>query len=333
MKLLVTGGLGYIGSHTVKALYDHGHTAVIVDDCSNAKETVHGHLETLVKASIPFYLKDVKDESAMNAIFKAHAFDGVLHFAGYKAVGESVEKPLKYYQNNLNTTMTLMNLCLEHQVDKVIFSSSATVYGEQDSPLHEGLELKVTTNPYGETKAMSERILKDIQKAHPKLGVTLLRYFNPVGADESGLIGEDPHGIPNNLMPFITKVAAGTLEKLQIFGHDYPTSDGTGVRDYIHVSDLARGHVLAIEHLTPGTHIYNLGTGQGTSVLEMVTAFETVNQVSVPYVFAPRRAGDVAVTYAAVDKAKEALNFVTEKTLEDMVRDSWRFTLNQKNSL
>ncbi len=333
MKLLVTGGLGYIGSHTVKALYDHGHTAVIVDDCSNAKEAVHHHLETLVKASIPFYLQDVKDPLAMNTIFEAHAFDGVLHFAGYKAVGESVEKPVKYYQNNLNTTMTLVDLCLDHQVSKIIFSSSATVYGEQESPLHEALELKDTTNPYGETKAMSERILKDVQKAHPTLGVTLLRYFNPVGADESGLIGEDPHGRPNNLMPFITNVAAGALDQLQIFGNDYPTSDGTGVRDYIHVSDLARGHVLAIEQLTPGTHIYNLGTGQGTSVLEMVKAFETVNQVRVPYVFAPRRAGDVAVTYAAVDKALSVLNFATEKTLEDMVRDSWRFTVKQKNSL
>lgn len=333
MKLLVTGGLGYIGSHTVKALYDHHHTVVVVDDLSNAKESVHQTLETLVNQSIPFYREDAKDRRAMEALFKAHQFDGVLHFAGYKAVGESVSKPYLYYHNNVNSTLTLAQLCVEYGVKKFIFSSSATVYGDQPSPLHEKLELKKTTNPYGETKAISERVLTDMQHAHPSLSIALLRYFNPIGADESGLIGEDPHGIPNNLMPFITKVAAQSIPKLNVYGADYETSDGTGVRDYIHVSDLARGHVLALENISEGVHVYNLGTGQGTSVFQMIEAFERVNQVSVPYEVVPRRPGDVAITYASVDHAMKQLGFKTEKTIDDMVKDSWRFTLNQKGTL
>lgn len=332
MKLLVTGGLGYIGSHTVKALYDHHHTAVIVDDLSNAKESVHHTLETLVNDTIPFYQADAKDIDAMRALFEHYHFDGVLHFAGHKAVGESVSRPMMYYHNNLNSTLTLAQLCVEHRVSKFIFSSSATVYGDQPSPLHEGLELKKTTNPYGETKAISERMLTDIQRAHPSLSVALLRYFNPIGADESGLLGEDPQGIPNNLMPFITNVASQRIPQLNVYGDDYETPDGTGVRDYIHVSDLARGHVLALEKITEGVHIYNLGTGQGTSVFQMIEAFERVNQVSVPYRVVPRRPGDVAITYAAVEHARDQLGFQTEKSIDDMVKDSWRFTCNQKGT-
>ena len=333
MKLLVTGGLGFIGSHTVKALYDHGHEAVIVDDLSNAKASVLGQLETLTKSTIECHIFDVKDRVRLATLFEAHRFDGVIHFAGFKAVGESVQKPLMYYENNLGTTITLAQMCVIHDVKRFIFSSSATVYGEQESPLHEALPLRPTTNPYGETKAMSERILKDVQAAHPAFAVALLRYFNPVGADESGLIGEEPSGTPNNLMPYITKVAAKELPKLSVFGNDYDTIDGTGVRDYIHVSDLARGHVLALESITPGLHVYNLGTGKGTSVLELIEAFERVNQCSIPYVMAPRRDGDVATTYAAVDKANQELGFSCQKTLDDMVKDSWHYTLKQKGEL
>lgn len=266
------------------------------------------------------------DEAKLEEIFVNHKIDGVIHFAGFKAVGE----PIEYYYNNLVSTMLLSKICVKHGVNKFVFSSSATVYGDQTSPLKEDMELKNTTNPYGETKAMSERILTDTSSANPNFAVSLLRYFNPVGAHESGLIGEDPNGIPNNLMPFVTKVAKGQLEKLNVFGNDYDTIDGTGVRDYIHVVDLAKGHVKAIQNLKDGVNIYNLGTGRGTSVLELVNAFMKVNDIKVPYEIVGRRAGDIATCYAHPDKAKLELGWKSELTIEDMVRDAWKFEENNK---
>lgn len=329
MKICVTGGLGYIGSHTVLELCKADHDVVIIDDLSNAHASVHTTLEQMTGKRLPFYPHDVRDKAFLNTCFQTHAFDGIIHFAGYKAVGESVEKPLMYYQNNLISTLTLCEVARDFDVKRVVFSSSATVYGDQPSPLKETAPLLERTNPYGETKAMQERILSDIQSADPQMMVALLRYFNPVGADPSGLIGEDPKGIPNNLMPYIAQVARGQRERLAVFGNDYPTPDGTGVRDYIHVSDLARGHVLALEKLDSGTHAINLGTGQGTSVLELIDAFERVNGVKVPYVIQGRRPGDVATSFAGVEKAFGLLGFKTEKKLDDMVQDSWRYA--QKN--
>lgn len=254
----------------------------------------------------------------------------MIHFAGLKSVGESVSKPLEYYYNNLFSTMVLSKMCVKYGVEKFVFSSSATVYGDQSSPLKEDLELKKTTNPYGETKAMSERILIDTVNVNPNLSVSLLRYFNPVGAHDSGLIGEDPNGIPNNIMPFLTKVANGKLEKLSVFGNDYNTIDGTGVRDYIHVVDLAKGHVKAIEKLDNGLNIYNLGTGRGTSVLELVNTFIKVNGVDVPYDIVGRRAGDIATCFADPGKAEKDLGWKAEKNIDDMVRDAWKFEQNNK---
>lgn len=325
MKIFVTGGTGYIGSHTCIELLASGHEVVIADNLVNSKKEVLGHIETISGKTVPFYPVDVTKEEDTRAIFEAHDFDGVIHFAGLKAVGESVAMPLAYYYNNLVSTMVLSKLCLAYHVPRLVFSSSATVYGDQPSPLREDLPLMRTTNPYGETKAMSERILMDTVAAHEDFGVTLLRYFNPVGAHESGLIGEDPNGIPNNLMPFVTRVAKGKLDKLSIFGSDYDTVDGTGVRDYIHVVDLAKGHVKAIEALSSGVHVYNLGTGKGTSVLELVHAFMKVNQVQVPYEIVGRRPGDIATCYADATRAYEELQWKTELTMEDMVRDAWHF--------
>lgn len=330
MKILVTGGLGFIGSHTVVELVESGHEVVIVDNLVNSKIEVLDRLSDLTGVELPFYQVDVTDEAKVKGIFEAHGFDGVIHFAGLKAVGESVSKPLAYYYNNLVSTMVLSDLCVEYGVGKFVFSSSATVYGEQASPLREDFELKKTTNPYGETKAMSERILADASAAHDGFAVSLLRYFNPVGAHESGVIGEDPNGIPNNLMPFVTKVAKGELEELSVFGDDYNTPDGTGVRDYIHVVDLAKGHVKAIEALDEGVNIYNLGTGEGTSVLELVHAFQEVNEVAVPYRIGERRPGDLAVCYAAVDKAEAELGWRAELGIEEMVRDAWRFEMGER---
>jgi len=330
VNIFVTGGTGYIGSHTCIELIKSGHQVVIADNLVNSKLEVLSHIETITGVSIPFYEADVTDEAKVRDIFKAHKFDGIIHFAGLKAVGESVAKPLAYYYNNLVSTMVLAKLAAEFEIPKFVFSSSATVYGDQPSPLKEDMPLMKTTNPYGETKAMSERILADAAAANEGFAVTLLRYFNPVGAHESGLIGEDPNGIPNNLMPFVTRVAKGKLEKLSIFGDNYDTVDGTGVRDYIHVVDLAKGHVKAIEHLTEGVHIYNLGTGKGTSVLELVHAFIKENQVEVPYAIVGRRPGDIATCYADADKAWKELQWKTTFTIEDMVRDSWNFEKNAK---
>ena len=325
MRYLVTGGLGFIGSHTVVELINNDHEVVIADNLINSKLEVLDKIYEITGVKPIFFQIDVTDEEKVKEIFLNNKLDGVIHFAGLKAVGESVSKPLEYYYNNLVSTMVLSKLCLEYKVNKFVFSSSATVYGEQESPLNEGMELKRTTNPYGETKAMSERILMDTANANEGFSVCLLRYFNPVGAHESGLIGENPNGIPNNLMPYITKVAKKELKKLNIFGDDYNTVDGTGVRDYIHVVDLAKGHVKAIEKLASGVEIYNLGTGKGTSVLELVNAFMKVNNVDIPYEIVGRRAGDIATCYADTNKAMSDLGWRAEKDIEDMVRDSWRF--------
>ncbi len=283
MNILVTGGLGFIGSHTTIELIRNNHDVIIADNLINSKIEVLYKLSTIIDTKPSFYQIDVTDEAKVEEIFNNHKIDGVIHFAGLKAVGESVSKPLEYYYNNLVSTMVLSKMCFKYGVNKFVFSSSATVYGDQPSHLKEDMELKMTTNPYGETKAMSEWILTDTSKANPNFAVSLLRYFNPVGAHESGLVGEDPNGIPNNLMPFVTKVAKGQLEKLSVFGNDYNTIDRTGVRDYIHVVDLAKGHVKAIENLKDGVNIYNLGTGRGTSVLELVNAFMKINDIDVPY--------------------------------------------------
>ena len=325
MRYLVTGGLGFIGSHTVVELINNDHEVVIADNLINSKSEVLDKIYEITGVKPIFFQIDVTDEEKVKEIFLNNKLDGVIHFAGLKAVGESVSKPLEYYYNNLVSTMVLSKLCLEYKVNKFVFSSSATVYGEQESPLNEDMELKRTTNPYGETKAMSERILIDTATANEGFRVCLLRYFNPVGAHESGLIGENPNGIPNNLMPYITKVAKKELKKLNIFGDDYNTVDGTGVRDYIHVVDLAKGHVKAIEKLASGVEIYNLGTGKGTSVLELVNAFMKVNNVDIPYEIVGRRAGDIATCYADTNKAMSDLGWRAEKDIEDMVRDSWRF--------
>jgi UDP-glucose 4-epimerase len=326
MNILVTGGAGYIGSHTCVALMEQGYSLIVVDNFSNSKPTVLEKLRKLNDNFI-FYKVDVTDEQALEEILSKHDIEGVIHFAGFKAVGESVEEPLKYYFNNVVSTIILAKLCQKYNVNKFVFSSSATVYGQNQVPFKEEMELLPTINPYGETKAMSERILMDVAKANLNISVAILRYFNPVGAHESGLIGEDPNGIPNNLMPYITKVAKGELEKLRVFGNDYPTPDGTGIRDYIHVMDLAEGHVAAYKHLdkVKGVHIYNLGTGKGTSVLELVSAFEEANGIKVPYEIVDRRPGDIAICYADVSKAENELGWKVKRNIVDMCRDAWKF--------
>ncbi|TGB02424.1 UDP-glucose 4-epimerase GalE [Halobacillus salinus] len=325
MNVLVTGGAGYIGSHTCVSLLKAGHDVVVVDNLSNSKRETVDQVESIAGKNVTFYEGDVTEAGFLVEIFAAHSFDGVIHFAGYKAVGESVDLPSKYYRNNLLSTITLAELCQEYDVPKFVFSSSATVYGENASPMIESMDLLPTTNPYGETKAMSERILIDIAKANPGFEVSILRYFNPVGAHESGLIGESPNGIPNNLMPYVTQVAKGIREKLNVFGDDYDTLDGSGVRDYIHVMDLADGHIAALENLSDGVHIYNLGTGRGTSVLQLVEAFQQVNDVPVPYEVVGRRAGDIAVCYADATKAEQELGWVAKRGIQDMCRDAWNY--------
>ncbi len=325
MNILVTGGAGYIGSHTCVALLEAGHAVIVADNLCNSDAETLERVKRISGREITFYRIDVTVEAAVEAVFANHSIEGLVHFAGLKAVGESVEKPLAYYYNNLVGTMTLARLCLKYGVKKFVFSSSATVYGENRVPFVETMPLLPATNPYGESKAISERILTDTAKANPYLAVALLRYFNPVGAHESGLIGEAPAGIPNNLMPYITRVAKGELDKLRIFGDDYSTVDGTGVRDYIHVMDLAEGHVTALENLTPGVHIYNLGTGRGTSVLQLVQAFEEANGLCLPYEIAPRRPGDIAECYADASKAQKDWGWTPGRNLTDMCRDAWRF--------
>lgn len=331
MNILVTGGAGYIGAHTCVALLQAGHSVIIADNLCNSKSETVERITDITDKEVTFCEIDVTDAEAVNIIFKNYKIDGVIHFAGLKAVGESVEKPLEYYNNNIVSTMVLAKACQKYNVNKFVFSSSATVYGDNKVPFVETMDLLPTTNPYGETKAMSERILSDIAKANPEFSVALLRYFNPVGAHETGLIGEAPNGIPNNLMPYVTQVAKGKLERLRIFGNDYPTSDGTGVRDYIHVLDLAEGHVAALDNLKPGAHVYNLGTGQGTSVLELVKAFEEANGIKVPYEIVGRRPGDIASCYADATKAKRELDWTAKHDIISMCRDSWRFEKNYKD--
>lgn len=330
MNILVAGGAGYIGSHTCVALLEAGHTVVVVDNFCNSKAETIDKINLITNKEITFYQVDVTDDVAVDNIFSNHHFDGVIHFAGLKAVGESVEMPQIYYYNNIVSTVVLASACLKYRVNKFVFSSSATVYGENTVPFVESMDLLPTTNPYGETKAMSERILTDIAKANPAFSVSLLRYFNPVGSHESGLIGEAPNGIPNNLMPYVTQVAKGKLKKLRIFGSDYPTVDGTGVRDYIHVIDLAQGHVAALDNLSVGVHIYNLGTGEGTSVLELVKAFEEANDIEVPYEIVDRRPGDIALCYADASKAKREIGWTAKRDIIAMCRDAWKFEKNYK---
>lgn len=328
MKILVTGGLGYIGSHTIVELSKFDNEIIIVDNLLNSKIEVLDKLNIITKQSFDFYDFDVTDKEKMEPLFDKYQFDSIIHFAGLKAVGESVSKPLAYYKNNVLGTIVLAELCIKYNVKNFVFSSSATVYGDQPSPLTETMELKRTTNPYGETKAMSERILTDTVIANPKFNVALLRYFNPVGAHSSGLIGEDPNGIPNNLMPFVSKVAKKKLKELSIFGDDYDTEDGTGVRDYVHVVDLAKGHVAAINHMYEGLHVYNLGTGKGTSVLEIVNAFKEYNKVELPYKITKRRPGDIATSFADVSKANKKLEWKSALTIKEMVIDSWNYEKN-----
>ncbi|WP_226584136.1 UDP-glucose 4-epimerase GalE [Halobacillus litoralis] len=332
MNILVTGGAGYIGSHTCVSLLDKGHKVIIADNFYNSRKSTVKLLRQITSKEIPLYQVDVTNQSAVNKIFSEHQIDGVIHFAGYKAVGESLEVPLTYYWNNIISTLVLAKASRKYDVNRFVFSSSATVYGDNEVPFVETMNPLPTTNPYGETKAMCERILLDFSRANPKLSVALLRYFNPVGAHESGLIGEKPDGVPNNLMPYITQVVKGKLEKLKIFGNDYPTKDATGVRDYIHVVDLAEGHVSAIDHIQKGAHVYNLGTGRGTSVLELVKAFEKANGIKVPYEFVSRRPGDIAICYADASKAKREFGWTAKRDVIDMCRDAWNFE-NQSKSL
>ena len=322
---LVTGGAGFIGSHTCAALLDAGYSVVIADDFSNSKPQTLERIGEITGRDFVFCEADVTDRAAVARIFDENKIDGVIHFAGFKAVGESVEKPLEYYYNNLVSTIELAKACVTHGVKHFVFSSSATVYGDNQAPFVETMPLLPATNPYGETKVISEKILSDTAKANQGFSVALLRYFNPIGAHESGLIGEAPNGIPNNLMPYITKVAKGELKELRVFGDDYDTPDGTGVRDYIHVMDLAEGHAAALEKMGEGVSVYNLGTGKGTSVLELVTAFERVNEIKIPYRITPRRAGDIAVCYAETKKAERELGWKARRTVEEMCRDAWRF--------
>ena len=331
MQILVTGGAGYIGSHTCVELLNSGYDVIVVDNLCNSNPESLNRVKELTGKAVKFYKGDVRDEKLLHNIFSENDIACVIHFAGLKAVGESVEKPLMYYDNNLNSTMVLTKVMGEVGVKKIIFSSSATVYtADNEMPLKEASRTGGCTNPYGWTKYMSEQILSGICKADPQWSVVLLRYFNPIGAHESGRMGEDPRGIPNNLMPYITQVAVGRRKKLSVFGNDYDTPDGTGVRDYIHVVDLARGHVCAVRYATQniGCEVFNLGTGTGYSVLDMVKTFEQTNHVAVPYEITARRPGDIATCYADPAKSEKILGWKATHSLEDMCRDSWNWQKN-----
>ncbi|MBR3742761.1 MAG: UDP-glucose 4-epimerase GalE [Clostridia bacterium] len=328
MNVLVTGGAGYIGSHTVVELQKAGHHVIIVDNLSNAKANVIDHIQQITGIRPIFYQIDCADKNALQIVFEQNLIDAVIHFAGLKAVGESVKKPLSYYRNNLDSTMTLLEMMEGADCKKLIFSSSATVYGpDNPHPYKEEMPAIQSSSPYGWTKVMIERILTDYTAAHPDFCAVLLRYFNPIGAHESGLLGDDPNGIPNNLMPYIGRVAAGQLEKLTIFGDDYPTPDGTCQRDYLHVVDLAVGHLKALEYAQSyeGVEPINLGTGHGISVLELVHAFENANKIKLPYVIGPRRDGDLPAFWADAEKAKRLLGWEATHSIEDMCRSAWKF--------
>ena len=325
MRVLVSGGAGYIGSHTVVALVEAGHDIVVVDDFSNAKPTVIGRLEALTGRHIPVHAFDLTDVDKTAHLFDIEEIDAVIHFAGYKAVGESVQKPLDYYENNLGSTFSLVRAMQKHDVDKLVFSSSATVYGTDQAGATEDRPT-FATNPYGWTKVMQEQILRDVAVADPSMRIALLRYFNPVGAHPSGRIGEDPQGIPNNLVPFIAQVAVGRRDRLSVFGGDYPTADGTAERDYIHVQDVAEGHVVALDAIVggdAGVRVWNLGSGQGTSVLEMIHAFERASGREIPYEVVDRRPGDLPAFWADPTKAEQELGWRTSRTVDDMCRDTW----------
>lgn len=326
MKVLVTGGCGYIGSHTIVDLLDNNYEVVCIDNFSNSKKDVLSKITQITGKNFIFYEGDVRDKNLLKKIFTENNIDCVIHFCGYKAVGESVKEPLKYYDNNLISTISLLEIMNEFNCKKIIFSSSATVYGNPKTvPIKEDFPTS-TTNPYGTTKLFIENILKDLYDSDKEWSITILRYFNPIGAHKSGLIGENPNDIPNNLMPYITKVAIKELPNLYVFGDDYDTKDGTGVRDYIHVLDLARGHVLTINKIdNKGFDFINLGTGNGYSVLEIIKTFEKVNKVHIPYIITKRRAGDIDCCYASIDKAKEKLNFICQYNLEDMCRDAYNY--------
>ena len=334
MTILVTGGTGYIGSHTVVELQNAGYDVVVMDNLSNSSMKVLDRVEAITGKKVPFYEADIRNREDLEKIFSQEKIDAVIHFAGLKAVGESVQKPWEYYENNISGTLTLLDEMKKHNVKNIIFSSSATVYGNPAIiPITEECPKGVCTNPYGWTKHMLEQILSDIQKADNEWNVVLLRYFNPIGAHKSGTMGENPNGIPNNLMPYITQVAVGKLDHLNVFGDDYDTPDGTGVRDYIHVVDLAKGHVKALKKLEPGTglSLYNLGTGVGYSVLDIVKNFEEANGVKIPYVIAPRRAGDIATCYSDASKAEKELGWKAENGIREMCEDSWRWQKNNPN--
>ena len=334
MAILVTGGAGYIGSHTVVELQTAGYDVVVLDNLSNSSEKSLQRVEKITGKPVTFYKADILDRDALNAVFEKESIDSCIHFAGLKAVGESVQKPWEYYENNIAGTLTLVDVMRKHGVKNIIFSSSATVYGDPAFvPITEECPKGQCTNPYGWTKSMLEQILMDIQKADPEWNVVLLRYFNPIGAHKSGMIGENPNGIPNNLMPYITQVAVGKLKELGVFGNDYDTPDGTGGRDYIHVVDLAKGHVKALKKIEEkaGLKVYNLGTGIGYSVLDIVKNFEEATGVKIPYVIKERRAGDIATCYSSAEKAEKELGWKAEFGIREMCADSWKWQSNNPN--
>ena len=331
MNVLITGGAGYIGSHTCVELLNDGYDITVIDDLSNSSSKAIERIKKITGKDFPFYQANVCDIESLRTIFRKNRPNAVIHFAGYKAVGESVEKPLEYYENNIESTLTLCRVMAENDVKNIIFSSSATVYGEpKEIPITEECPKGICTNPYGWTKWMIEQMLKDMAKADPDMKVALLRYFNPIGAHKSGLIGEDPQGIPNNLLPYVAQVAVGRLPRINVFGNDYDTPDGTGVRDYIHVSDLARGHVLALKHMEKqtGVEIFNLGTGKGYSVLDVIKAFEKACGKELPYEIKGRRSGDIACCYCDPTKAEKILGFKAQYGIDEMCRDSWNWQKN-----
>lgn len=331
MDILLTGGAGYIGSHTAVELLNAGFNVIIADNYSNSSPEVINRIELITGKTVTAYKVDITDKKALESVFEKHSIEGVIHFAGLKAVGESVRVPLRYYRNNIDCTLTLLETMENFSVNRIIFSSSATVYGTPKSlPLFEDMTTGPCSNPYGSTKLFIEQIIRDTAASNKELSAVLLRYFNPVGAHQSGLIGEMPNGIPNNLMPYISQVAVGKLEKLSVYGNDYPTKDGTGVRDYIHVVDLAKGHVAALKYCLDhsGVEVFNLGTGIGYSVLDIVNAFINVNKIDIPYCIADRREGDIAEMYANADKALNLMGWKAVLSLEDMCRDTWNWQKN-----